>query len=411
MRDVDQDRLMSTLSGLARFGADSRGGITRLAYSKDDRRAQDWLLERVADMNLDVHEDAVGNLLLTRRGSDPDAAPVACGSHIDTVIEGGAFDGTVGVVGALEALRMLSDEKLKRSVTVVVFRCEESSRFGFSTAGSKLMVGKGSPEEFSRAPRKGDVTFTEALRQWGCDPGAWRDAIRASGSFHAFLELHIEQGRVLEQARRRIGIVHNIAAPTRFKVHVHGVADHSGATPMGLRHDALVTASKIVLDVQACAREEQENGTVATVGVLDVDPGSINVVPGGAVLWVDLRGVDEESIDRTFSEIKRRAISRGEEDDTDVTFEMLSRDSPVHLSDRLAACTKAICERHGISYMDMNSGAGHDSMNMAAIAPTSMIFIPCKDGVSHNPAEHADIEDIATGTRVLAEALEELANE
>ena len=409
MQEVNRERVSNLLAGLAQFTA-SEEGVTRLAYSQLDKEAQDWLLEQVKDLGLSIREDAVGNVFLRREGVDSALPAVACGSHLDTVIHGGAYDGMCGVVGALEALYMLRDAQLTRSIEVLIFRAEESSRFGFATMGSKLLTGVATVAKLSTGGKKGDISFEEALRQWGCDPARAADAILAPGSYASFSELHIEQGKVLEEKGIQIGIVRNIAAPTRFKIHIQGMADHSGATPMGMRRDALVAAAKLILAVNEAAEDEKAHGTVGTVGVVEVEPGSINVVPGAVTLWVDVRGVEPASIKRTLEDIQAEAENVAVTDRVGVRIEMLTADSPVPLSETLAEQTEAVCKELGYSFLHMNSGAGHDAMHMAKIAPTTMIFIPCKGGISHNPAEYASMDDICGGITVLAHILEREAN-
>lgn len=404
MQAINKERVEKLLAGLAKFTA-SEEGVTRLAYSKLDKEAQEWLLAQVADLGLSVREDAVGNVFLRMEGRNKELAPVACGSHLDSVIHGGAYDGMCGVVGALEALYMLQGESLERSIEVIIFRAEESSRFGYATMGSKLLTGSATPEELSRGTKKGDISFIEALREWGADPAAYKDAVIDKGAYSCFAELHIEQGKVLEQTHKQIGIVHNIAAPTRFKLHIKGVADHSGATPMGMRKDALVSAAKLILAVNEAATDEKANGTVGTVGVVDIDPGSINVVPGEVTLWVDVRGVDSASIERTLRAIDEAAENVAVGDGVGVSTELLTADKPVALDEALAAQSEAVCAEQGVSFLHMNSGAGHDAMHMTKICPTTMLFIPCRAGISHNPAEYASNEDICRGIEVLAELL------
>ena len=409
MQAVNKARVENLLTGLAKFTA-SEQGVTRLAYSPLDREAQNWLLEQVKDLGLSIREDAVGNVFLRREGEDSTLPAVAAGSHLDTVIHGGAYDGMCGVVGALEALYMLRDAKLMRSIEVLIFRAEESSRFGFATMGSKLLTGAATVAKLSTGGKKGDISFEEALRQWGCDPARAADAIIGPGSYASFSELHIEQGKVLEEMGIKIGIVRNIAAPTRFKIHIQGMADHSGATPMGMRRDALVAAAKLILAVNEAAEDEKAHGTVGTVGVVEVEPGSINVVPGAVTLWVDVRGVEPGSIRRTLEDIQAEAENVAVTDRVGVRIEMLTADSPVPLSETLAEQTEGVCRELGYSFLHMNSGAGHDAMHMAKITPTTMIFIPCRAGISHNPAEYADIDDICYGITVLANVLQIEAN-
>ena len=387
MLPVNKNRVEELIGGLAKFGK-TEAGITRLAYTSTDKAAQMWLLKQIEYLNLEVREDVLGNLFLRRPGLDPNIPPVACGSHLDTVIHGGAYDGMCGVVG----------------IEVIVFRAEESSRFGFATIASKLITGKAKPEKFANACRKDDITFKEAVKEWGGNLEAYEKALLKPGAYKCFAEMHIEQGKVLEETGNQIGIVHNIAAPTRFKLHITGMADHSGATPMGFRKDALVSAAKLVLAVETAAINEKDNGTVGTVGIVEVDPGSINVVPGKVTLWVDVRGVNTESIQRTLKEIRQAVQGTARTDGVEIKEEMLTSDTPVALDEKLAAQSEAICTEQKKSFLHMNSGAGHDAMHMPAICPTTMLFIPCKGGISHNPEEFAKTKDICAG-EVLAEIL------
>ena len=404
MLPVNKKRVEEVIAGLAKFGK-TEAGITRLAYSSTDKAAQMWLIKELEYMNLEVREDVLGNLFLRRPGLDPNLPPVACGSHLDTVIHGGAYDGMCGVVGALEAVHMLEGETMRRSIEVIIFRAEESSRFGFATMGSKLITGKATPEKLADAGRKDDITFKEAVKEWGGDLDEYEKAVLKPGAYKCFAEMHIEQGKVLEETGNQIGIVHNIAAPTRFKLHVKGMADHSGATPMGFRKDALVSAAKLILAIETAAINEKDNGTVGTVGIVEVDPGSINVVPGKVTLWVDVRGVNTDSIRRTLNEIRQAVQGTARTDGVEIEEEMLTSDSPVALDETLAAQSEAICREQNKSFLHMNSGAGHDAMHMPAICPTTMLFIPCKGGISHNPAEFAKNDDICAGIEVLAEIL------
>ena len=404
MLPVNKKRVEEVIAGLAKFGK-TEEGITRLAYTSTDKAAQMWLIKELEYMNMEVRQDVLGNLFLRRPGLDPTLPPVACGSHLDTVIHGGAYDGMCGVVGALEAVHMLEGETLRRSIEVIIFRAEESSRFGFATMGSKLVTGKATPEKFANAAAKDGTTFREAVKEWGGSLDEYEKAVLKPGAYKCFAEMHIEQGKVLEETGKQIGIVHNIAAPTRFKLHVKGMADHSGATPMGYRKDALVSAAKLILAIETAAINEKDNGTVGTVGIVEVNPGSINVVPGKVTLWVDVRGVNTDSIRRTLKEIRQAVQGTARTDGVEIDEEMLTSDPPVALDEAMAARSEAICLEQLKPFLHMNSGAGHDAMNMTAICPATMLFIPCRGGISHNPAEFAKMEDICAGIEVLAEIL------
>lgn len=410
MQKVNHERVQKLIAGLATFGANGEGrGITRLAYTKEDFAAQDWLLEQVEDLRLTIRQDAVGNTFLRREGAASELAPVAMGSHLDTVLQGGAYDGMAGVVSALEALYMLQDEVLQRSVEVIIFRSEESSRFGYGTMGSKFIAGTTSVEKITAVEKKNAVPFKQALKIAGFDPDRAQEAQQQPGCYKCFLELHIEQGNILDEAQEQIGIVHNIAAPTRMKIIIEGVAAHSGATPMNLRKDALVAGAKMILAIEKAAAAELAHSTVGTVGVVEVEPSSVNIVPGRVVLWVDVRGVEVASIQRTLHSIAEAEQNIAESNKVIITEELITADTPVPLSEALAQDFDKICAAKELKYRHMNSGAGHDAMNMAGLCPTSMLFIPCKEGISHNPRESAKLEDICVGVEVLAAMVKEQA--
>lgn len=409
MLKVSKNRMAQLLDGLAQFGRTLQG-TTRLAYSAEDRAAQKWLLEKIQTLKLTVTEDVVGNVFLYRAGTAEDLACVATGSHLDTVINGGNYDGICGIVSAVEALYMLQDEKLKRGIKVIIFRAEESSRFGFATIGSKLLTGQAKPEDFDKGCRSKELTLTEALRQWGGVPEKYQEAVLNPDDYTGFIELHIEQGKVLENKQYQLGIVDSIAAPVRFKIRLQGVADHSGATPMDMRQDALVSGAKIILAVQQAGLSEKDCGTVATVGIIEVQPASINVIPGEAVLWVDVRGIDRASIKRAVSSIKEAVLNTSKEDGITAEIIMLTADEPVSLDKNLGVKLEQICRSKGYSCLHMHSSAGHDAMNMTKLMPATMLFIPCRNGISHNKAEYADIDALCRGTEVLAEFLKQEAN-
>lgn len=404
MQDVNKTQLAEWLAGVNQFGALAGGGVTRLALSDEDMAAQQYVIEQMERLGLQVRRDAVGNIIARREGTES-LPVVAMGSHLDTVVQGGHFDGVAGVVSALEVVAMLQDEQLRHPLEVIVFMSEESAPFGYATIGSKLACGKATPKDFAKPIKAGAATYVDALQARGFDPERYREAILRSEDFKAFFELHIEQGKVLYEAGEQIGIVENIAAPTRFKVTVEGLADHSGATPMNQRRDALVSAAKLILAVQDCGLAYADDGTVATVGVVDIEPGTINVIPGKVTMLVDLRGVVYESVMQAFQDFKEVVREVAEEDGVLITVDMLSSDEPVPLSLELADVLETAAAARGVRYRRMNSGAGHDSMHMAGVTPASMVFIPCKDGISHNPAEFAELNDLAEGTAVLAAAV------
>ncbi|MGL5513859.1 MAG: Zn-dependent hydrolase, partial [Sporomusa sp.] len=292
-------------------------------------------------------------------------------------------------------------------IEIVVFMAEESSRFGVATLGSKAFCGKLSLEQLEQYKDKQGVTLAQAMRQRGLEPEKlasvqYRDRIKC------FLELHIEQGKVLETMGNQVGIVTGIAAPSRFQVVVSGQADHSGATPMKLRQDALTAAAEIILKVEQLATDEGHNGTVGTTGIIKAEPGVMNVIPGRVELGIDIRGISQTSKEQVVAALMTAIDEIQERRGVGVAIATLADEKPVEISQEIVEFLHDIAKQQKLTNMLMPSGAGHDAMHLAAIAPTGMIFIPCKDGISHNPAEWASIEDVTAGARLLLEAVTRL---
>ena len=402
---IKQARVLEILEHLKSFGGSVDKGITRLAYSAEDLAAQKYIMEKMQELGMEVRRDYVGNIFARLPGKNPTLPTIASGSHLDTVKQGGAYDGALGVVAALEAAYAIKEQGLEHSYEVIIFMAEESTRFGFATIGSKLLAGVGTPETFSSATKKDELSYIEVLKQAGFEPEKYEQVKLDASKYAAFVELHIEQGRVLADSGEAIGVVENIAAPTRMKITVEGVADHSGATPMNFRKDALVSGAKLILAIEEVGKAHSEQGIVTTVGVVDIEPSSINVIPGKVVLWLDLRGVDYEVILEAIEEIHEAVRCVGEADEVKITIDVLTSDKPVRLSKNLSDITAGVCQQKNIKYRRMNSGAGHDAMHMAAIMPTTMIFVPSIEGISHNPAEMTSEADIIAGVEVLVETI------
>src|SRR5512137_979477 len=407
---MDQAWVEVTFAGIARFGKGERG-FNRLVFSDADWAACDFFAGLMRNAGLAVRTDAWGNLIGRLEGTDRGAPAVATGSHLDTVPEGGNYDGGVGSVAGLGAImRLKARGPLRHPLELIVFRGEESSRFGIHTMGSKVMSGIASADAWRSVKDQGGVPLARVLAARGLDLARLPEAVRRPGELKAFVEVHIEQCFVLEQAGVPIGVVEAIAAPVRLKITVEGVASHSGATPMGKRRDALVTASHLVLAVEAEATRRGDRRVVGTVGVLKVSPGALNVVPGRVELWVDIRGIDEASLAETDAAVRAAAESVSAREGTLVTVDTLAWDTPVPMDPAVIAAIETACRRLNVPYQRMPSGAGHDAMNMARIAPAGMIFIPCRGGISHNPDEYAAPADIVRGIDVLTETLAALAS-
>lgn len=407
-----QQRLENDFTALEQYGALENGGFTRIAFTAEDMKARQWLIHAMKEADLTVSIDAFGNIRGRRQGLE-DLPPVMIGSHIDTVPEGGNYDGVVGVLAGLEVIRTLNDNNLstRRPIEVMNFSAEESSRFGVATMGSKVLAGKIDIDTLKRLVDKDGMSLYDALIE--CDYAADNIATAAvaPGQIHAFIEMHIEQGPVLENKKCSVGIVTSIAAPTRFKVKIEGRADHSGNTPMDMRKDALTAASEITLGVERITSSEAGERTVGTVGYQIISPGAMNVVPGKVELGIDIRDVDmadkDEAVAAVIALMDEISVRRG----LKITYQQLCNDEPVALSQRVINTLKTSADEANLANIMMPSGAGHDAMNMARLTDTGMIFIPSIDGVSHNIAECSKIEDICTGTDLLLQATLKLAQE
>jgi len=406
---VSSQRLQADLDRFAAIGAGEGGSVTRLALTAADREARGILIELAQNAGLAVRIDDHGNTW-ARSGDDWRVAAAVAGSHLDTVPNGGRFDGVVGVVAALEALRALAEDGRMPDTPLglVNFAAEESSRFGISTIGSKAFAGILDAQTAAAITDRDGVTFAQAV----ADHGGYElvgGRARAGGRVGCYLEMHVEQGKELEMAGVPLGVVQAIAAPTRFRVTVHGEAAHSGATLMTWRKDGLVAASELVLALERIAEVEEDYGTVATATIFALHPVSINVVPGRVELGVDIRGIESRSkrraVERFRQTVRRVSAQRG----VAVEVELLSDEEPVTLDPDAVACVRRGCERTGLGYRMMHSRAGHDAMNMARHCPAAMLFVPSRGGVSHHPGEFTSPEDLYHGTVALAESLLEAA--
>lgn len=413
MLRVNLDRLMADLEAFSAVGGDGQGGVTRLAFTPPDQAARRLFQDKLAAAGLAVRLDAIGNVFGRRQGRETNLPPLLLGSHLDSVPSGGRFDGPLGVLSALEVARMLDDARTetRRAIEIACFVAEESSRFGTGTLGSKAVAGKLTPEMLETLRDAEGRTLAEALRECGFSPEGLGEARRHPGEYHAYVELHLEQGAVLEHAGIPIGLVTGIAAPTRFRVTYTGRADHSGATPMGLRRDALVAGAELVLSVRRIVLAHGSSTSVGTVGVLRVLPGAMNVIPGQASLGIDLRDIDADAKRRVARKVQAAVRRIARKWKLDVSVETLADEAPVPLPERIRQISAAACRACGIPFLELPSGAGHDAMYLAEIAETGMIFARCREGISHNPAEFVDPRDAAAGAAVLAETALHLADE
>ena len=407
---LSRERIEQTLNKLNEYGY-SDDGMNRIAYSEEEQAALRYIMQLMEAEKMDVYMDAIGNVIGRREGTNPTLPAVACGSHIDTVYNGGKYDGTVGVIAGLEVIRQLNKENIitEHPIELIIFACEESARFGVATIGSKAMTGNITKTALEKLSDRHGVRFMDALEAQGLDGSQLETVIRRSDTLKAFYEVHVEQGIVLEHEKKKIGVVSGIAAPTRFRINITGQAAHSGATPMWLRKDAFVGAAELVLFVEEAARAEALNGTVATIGSAEVFPNAMNVVPGAVELQVDIRGIFQVSKEKVVSGLKKQIKEVQRKRQLDIELVELSNDTPVKLASHIVESIRETCQNLEFSYLEMPSGAGHDAMNMATICPTGMIFVPSKGGISHNKNECTKIEDIEKGILVLKEELKKAA--
>lgn len=386
------------------------GGINRIAYSKEEQSALNFLTALAKENGFLTRKDAVGNLIITRLGTDRSLSSIATGSHIDSVYNGGKYDGVVGVISALEVLLRLNDKQIKtrRSIELIVFACEESARFGVATIGSKVMTGN-FKSDLLQLKDKNQVTLHEALLQCDYQPDKLESAIRKKDEIEYFIELHTEQGPILERENKEIGLVTGIAAPTRFEVTLRGEASHSGSTPMNYRKDALVAASKIILELEKLAFKEVKYKTVATCGVLNITSSAMNVIPGEVRLQIDIRSIDYASKKRVVDQFTTLVDKVSKERNLQAKIDLLSDEIPTLLDKELLELIKSICIKKKIEFTELPSGAGHDAMNMARVYKTAMIFLPSKEGLSHNPKEYTSLASIAQGVQLLEKVIYKLA--
>ena len=406
---IQKERLQKDFDAMAQFTGLGEG-INRLAFTDADWEGRQYIIDCMNDAGLDVEIDGFGNIIGYKIGTNPDLPVVMVGSHIDSVPNGGNYDGVAGVLSAIEVVRSIIDDGFEHEHTIaaVDFMCEESSRFGAATLGSKAMRGKLTLNDLHRLVDKQGISLYDSLK----DRKLYPDAIESMAynrPVKAFIEMHIEQGKVLEHEQKQIGIVSGIAAPERFYVTIRGNADHSGATPMNLRHDALCGASKIILGIEEVTSMQEEPPVVGTVGIAEVVPGAMNVIPGSVKLGVDIRSISKVARDSVVFLIKELIDVIAEKRGLSYTIEHISKESPVSMHSSMIEEIKRAAKSLNIEYITMPSGAGHDAMHWTDVAPTGMIFIPCRDGISHNPAEFAAMDDIVAGAEVLENVIKNIS--
>ena len=398
---VNGQRIESRIMELAKFGKDENGHGYRVAYTKGDIEGRAWFMDLMKKAGLEPTIDAGGNIIGKRKGKNQSLKPIGFGSHIDMVPHGGNYDGTLGSLSALEVIEVLNENKIvtNHPLEVIIFANEEGGLIG-----SKAMAGNLTAEGLKQVSQSG-LTMAEGIKAIGGNPDNIQSCIRKKGDLHAFLELHIEQGGILEKENLQIGVVEGIVGIMDCEVTIEGVANHAGTTPMNLRQDALLASSKLIIAVNEVINSVPGN-QVGTIGKITALPGAYNVVPGLVTLGLEIRDLSSEKIEQMYTEIQKRAASIANDSKTKISFMREASEVKPALTDKsLQQKIDASAKALGLKTKFMQSGAGHDSQQMATLAPVGMIFVPSVGGISHSPKEFTKTEDMAHGANVLLQSL------
>ena len=401
---VDSQRLQGTLEKLSEFGRNPEGGVTRLGFSETDLAARAYVSGLMKDAGLQVRVDPAGNLFGMRPGAEK--LPILLfGSHIDSVLHGGDFDGDVGSMGGIEVIRALNDKSVRtrHPLEIVIWANEEGNHFGLGTLGSGVAAGVLGPEILDRTDDQ-HLTLADWLRRYGQDPSHLTDARIARGALAGYLELHIEQGPNLDENKISIGVVQGIVGLKRWTCVVTGFANHAGTTPMNRRKDALAAASKDVLAVRDVVRAEAGR-QVGTVGFMKVEPGAINVIPGRAEFPIELRDLETTKIDRMWEKIQDRLKQTDREENVTTSCTLLEDVDPALADSAFQGVVREAAKSLDLTTMDLPSSAVQDAQMVAKITRMGMIFVPSRDGISHSPKEFTSWHDIANGAEVLYRAV------
>ena len=397
---VNSQRIESRIFELAKFGKDSLGRGYRVAYTKGDIEGRNWFIGEMKKAGLDVSIDAAGNIVGKRKGKNPVLKSIAFGSHIDMVPDGGNYDGCLGSIAALEMIDVLNENKITTDhpLEIIIFSNEENA-----TIGSSALAGNLNAEELKVVSQNG-LTIAEGTKAIGGNPENIKSAIRKNGDLAAFVELHIEQGGFLEKENIQIGIVEGIVGIKHWDVTVDGFANHAGTTPMNLRHDALLAAAKLIVAVNEVITS-YEGRQVGTVGKIAVQPGAFNVIPGKVIFGLEIRDLSSDKISKLFKDVEKRAAEIAANSGTKISFQQKNEIKPAltqkYIQDKIIQSARLL----SLTYKYIQSGAGHDSQEMALIAPMGMIFVPSVGGISHSPKEFTKVTDMANGANVLLQTI------
>lgn len=409
---ISKENIAKGLNTLNTFNSTEGNGTTRVLFTDEEVKAREYIKSLMQECGLTVTEDAIGNIFGTLEGTDPTLSPVWSGSHIDTVLNAGMFDGMAGVISAIEALRAIKESGLehKRNLTAIVYTSEEPTRFGISCIGSRAMAGHLTLEDSKKMKDEQGISLYDLLVKLGFPIDKFDEVKKEKDDVFASVELHIEQAAVLDRLKLPVGVVEGICGASYINVTVKGVQEHAGSTPMDIRKDPMCAASEIILETEKAANEISSINAVATVGKLNVFPNAANVIPGQVDFVIDIRDVDMASKDgvikRIISFMEKVASERG----VKIEYTVTGNDVPRMSDKRIVKILEEHCKEMKLPYKKMVSGAYHDSLLVAEFAPMAMIFVPSKDGISHHKAEFTEMADIACGAELLANTLFDLAN-
>jgi N-carbamoyl-L-amino-acid hydrolase len=403
---VDKSRLQKEIDALALITEAEPPVVTRILFSEADLQGREYVKALCREAGLALREDAVGNIFARWKGINDQLPPVATGSHIDAIPNAGKFDGVVGVLGAIEAIRALkrTGHQPLRAIELIIFTAEEPTRFGIGCLGSRLLSGVLSPEKAAVLSDRDGKSLDAWRREAGC-AGALESIRLADNAYAAFVEMHIEQGPILERENTAIGIVEKIAAPSALRMQLTGVGGHAGAVLMPERHDAGLAAAEIALAVERAVTGTSSPDTVGTTGVFRIEPGAVNSVPCAASLEIDVRDTKVATRDQALGQIEVAASEICRRRGVMLHMERLNVDPPAVCDSTLVEAVASVCKQLEVSHRKMISRAYHDTLFMAQICPSTMIFIPCRGGVSHRPDEFSSPEQIETGVTVLSHVL------
>ncbi len=408
---INLDRLVKDMDFINDITATPGHGSTRFSYSHEDQQVREYILKEIENLEMEAKIDGVGNIRAKYNPTNSDAPSIMIGSHIDTVPNGGRYDGLAGTISALEVIRTIAENKVEinKPIELIIFAEEEGSNFGSTTFGSKVLTGRLSKEEVKNASDSQGVSAYDVMKDFGLDVESIGENLLTADEVEAMIEIHIEQGNVLEKENKSVGIVTAISGMNTFTVTLNGVSNHAGTTPMIGRRDPLVGAAKIILAMEEFARTKVHETTVATVGKLHCFPAGSNVINNEVVFNVDIRDVNQKGIDKTSDYLKEIVAEVAKEHELEHSIKLVGSSKSVDLSEKVINALEENVKTREIPYKIMHSGAVHDAMMLTDLTDVGMLFVPSKDGISHNPEEYTSFEDIELGANVLLDTVITLA--